>query len=199
MAYTGQTISNPITGERITFLKTARETQGQLLVFDCRVTPGGSALPPHVHTRQVERLTVLFGVLGVRRGSETFTLRPGQGIVPPPQVAHQWWNAGEGDMRMRVEVMPAGNLEDVLEALCALAAEGATSRDGMPRDPFHLATLARSSETYHPGVPVWMQKSILRLASPVAWLLGYDRDFATYRTPGTWPEGRVSSRQDSCR
>jgi hypothetical protein len=135
----------------------------------------------------------------VRRGGETFTLGPGQGIVLPPQVGHQWWNAGDGELHMRVEVIPPGNLEEVLEALCAMAVEGATTKDGMPRDPFQLANLARLSETYLPGVPVWMQKSMLRLASPVAWLLGYDRDFAAYRTPGTCPDGRVSSGRDSCR
>jgi len=58
MAHVGQVITNPITHELITFRKTTQETGGQMLVFDCRVTPGGTPLPPHVHTTQEERFAI---------------------------------------------------------------------------------------------------------------------------------------------
>jgi hypothetical protein len=52
MAHVGQVITNPITYERIAFRATTEETEGQSLVFDCAVAPGGTPLPPHVHATQ---------------------------------------------------------------------------------------------------------------------------------------------------
>jgi len=182
MAHAGQIISNPITGERITFLQTARDTQGRLLLFDCRVTPGGSTLPAHIHATQEERLTVVSGALGVTRGDNTYRLQPGQSITLPPKVKHQWWIAADEEVRMRVTVTPACNLETVLEVLCRMAQNGATDKHCLPKDPFQLVTLGRLSDTYVPGVPIWMQRSMLAVAAPVAWLLGYELDVPQYRT-----------------
>ena len=70
MAHVGQVITNPITHELITFRKTTQETGGQMLVFDCRVTPGGTPLPPHVHTTQEERFAMISGTLGIMCGGE---------------------------------------------------------------------------------------------------------------------------------
>jgi hypothetical protein len=44
VAQAGDVIENPITGERITFLKTTRETNGELLRFEY-VVPLGSPSP----------------------------------------------------------------------------------------------------------------------------------------------------------
>jgi hypothetical protein len=51
----GDQIENPVTGERIVFRETARETEGALLAFDYVLRPGGSVPFPHVHPRQMER------------------------------------------------------------------------------------------------------------------------------------------------
>src|SRR3982074_1104357 len=52
MAYAGQIIENPVSGERITFRKTAAETNGELLEFDLGLTPDGHVPGMHVHPAQ---------------------------------------------------------------------------------------------------------------------------------------------------
>ena len=42
MARAGETIENPVSGERFTFLRTARDTGGQFLELELAVRPGGS-------------------------------------------------------------------------------------------------------------------------------------------------------------
>ena len=42
----GDTIANPITGERVTFLTTSAETGGELVVIDAAVAPGGFVAAP---------------------------------------------------------------------------------------------------------------------------------------------------------
>ena len=41
MAFSGQIIHNPISGERIQFLRTAQDTDGALLEFELQLTPDG--------------------------------------------------------------------------------------------------------------------------------------------------------------
>ena len=49
MAYTGQTIENPVSGERITFLQTARDTGGEKLEIELELAPDGHVPGAHVH------------------------------------------------------------------------------------------------------------------------------------------------------
>ena len=57
----GDTIANPVTGERFTFTHTAASTDGELLAFDFALAPGGKVPIPHVHPIQTERFEVVSG------------------------------------------------------------------------------------------------------------------------------------------
>ena len=50
MAYTGQTISNPVSGEQITFLQTAADTDGKRLEFELALSPDGYVPGGHVRS-----------------------------------------------------------------------------------------------------------------------------------------------------
>lgn len=183
MAYAGQTIHNPITGEHITFVATADETNGESLIFECAVEPGKARLAPHLHTGQDEHFTMLSGTLGAMVGKEVYTLLPGQQLTLPRKIVHQWWNPTSQEVRFRVEVSPARNLEATLEAICGMAREGRLTKGAMPKDPFRLALFGKLSETYLPVVPVWMQRIGLAMGAAMARMLGYDPTFAAYRAP----------------
>ena len=75
MAFTGQTIHNPVSGERITFLKTAADTDGELLEFELELAPDGRVPGAHVHPEQEERFHVLEGTMTFRLGLQDH--RPG--------------------------------------------------------------------------------------------------------------------------
>jgi mannose-6-phosphate isomerase-like protein (cupin superfamily) len=182
MAYAGQRIYNPITREHITFLQMARDSGGRLVRFECRVAPGGERLPVHVHRSQEERFEVLAGSLGVLLGDTEQTLSVGETIVLPARIKHQWWNAGDGEVAFRVEVAPAGNMERVLEAIAGMARDGGLNRKCLPRNPLRMAQLARLSETYLPGIPIWIQRVGITMGSGVARLIGFDPEFAEYAT-----------------
>ena len=49
MIRTGQTIENPLTGERVTFLRTATDTKGASVLIDVGVKPGGAVAAAHGH------------------------------------------------------------------------------------------------------------------------------------------------------
>ncbi len=173
MAQAGRVITNPITRERITFVRTGAETQGACLIFECRCAPGGVRLPVHIHRTYEERFEILAGTLGAICGAAEYRLGAGDRVVLPPGIRHQWWNAGEDELHFRVEVTPARELETALEAICGLAQRGGMTRRCVPKNPFALAYIARVSETYLPGVPIALQQAGLAVLTSVGWLLGY--------------------------
>jgi hypothetical protein len=61
MARTDDMIEHPVTGERIEFLETARDTDGEALRMRLLVEPRGFAAAEHVHPRQDERFEILSG------------------------------------------------------------------------------------------------------------------------------------------
>ena len=59
MIRAGDTIENPVTGERIVFRQTSAETNGEAVVIDCFVKPSGFVAKAHVHPSQSERFEIL--------------------------------------------------------------------------------------------------------------------------------------------
>lgn len=175
MARRGDVIENPITGERITFLETAEDTDGALLRAAFSLKPGGF-LPGGVHTHpyQEERFEVTSGYLGVRVGRRKCILKPGQAVVVPPGVIHSWWNARAGQMEGAVEFRPALDMEGVFESSFALARDGKSGENGIPHPLQVLALLDEfADELGVPGLPHRLQRVVVRLLAPFARKRGY--------------------------
>jgi quercetin dioxygenase-like cupin family protein len=145
MAYKGQVIENPVSGEKITFLQTSRDTGGELLEIELELAPDGHVPGAHVHPEQEERFHVLEGTMKFRRGLRRITAGPGETVVVPAGTVHQFSNAGDETARVRVEVTPALDMEQLFETTVELALEGNTTRKGMPK-PLHLALFVRRFE-----------------------------------------------------
>src|SRR4029079_4541677 len=103
----GQTLANPVTGERFSFTHTAASTGGELLAFDFALRPGGAVPIPHLHPVQTERFEVTGGRMTFRVGLRKIEAGPGDVVEVAPGVAHSFANAGEDEARLRVEVRPA--------------------------------------------------------------------------------------------
>jgi quercetin dioxygenase-like cupin family protein len=175
----GDTIENPVTGERITFLETSRETGGEAVVIETAVQPHGFVAAKHVHPFQTEHFRVVAGTLGLQAGKDKLTLGPGETVTVEPGTAHKFWNAGEVEVRFVCEVRPALQFESLLETMFALAADGKTNRKGMP-NPLRLAVIAKAHfDTVRlPFPPAWMQLTGLAAGAPLGRLVGYTPTYA---------------------
>jgi quercetin dioxygenase-like cupin family protein len=142
MAHIGQSIENPVSGERIVFQRTGASTGGRLLAFELFLSPRGHVPASHVHPLQEERFTVVGGRLRFRKGLRSIVAGPGETVAVPPGTVHRFANAGEGVARVQVEVRPALRMEELLETSADLAREGRTLPNGMPL-PLDLALFLR--------------------------------------------------------
>jgi mannose-6-phosphate isomerase-like protein (cupin superfamily) len=174
----GDTIENPVTGERLVFRKTSLETNGELVVVEAFVKPTGFVASVHLHPHQEERFQVLRGTVGFKLDRSRMYVGPGQRIRVPAGTPHKFWNAGEDEAHFVCEVRPALQFEQLIETMFALASDGKTNRKGMP-NPLRLAVIARAhfDDVRLPFPPVWMQRMGLAMGAPVGRLFGYG---ATY-------------------
>lgn len=169
MAYAGQLIENPRSGERITFRETAAETGGERLVVDLELAPSGR-MPAglHIHPEQEERFEVVRGRMRFRVRGERIFAGPGDVVAVPPGVLHDWANVGEEIALVRVDVRPALAMERLFETAIALAQDGRTFANGMPK-PLDLALFVREFEREVQAAfpPLWVQRIVL---APLAWI-----------------------------
>jgi quercetin dioxygenase-like cupin family protein len=179
MAYTGQIISNPVSGEQITFLQTAADTNGELLEFELELTPDGHVPGAHVHPSQEERFHVLAGRMKFRRGWRRVVAEAGDTVIVPAGTVHRFANAGDDVARCRVEVVPALDMEQLLETTVELAIEGNVTRTGMPR-PLHLALFVERfrREVKAPFPPAWLVRTLMAPLRGLARARGHAERYA---------------------
>jgi quercetin dioxygenase-like cupin family protein len=168
MAFAGEVLENPISGEKFTFVKTAADTGGELLVVDLDLSPDGHVPGAHMHPLQEERFVVVRGVLKFRKGMRTKRARAGDSVVVPPGTVHRFKNAGDQPALVRVEVRPALRMEELFETSVALAREGRTTGSGMPY-PFELALFMNEfeAEVRAPFLPIGIVRMVM---APLAWM-----------------------------
>ena len=150
MVRTPDQIVNPVTGERIVFVRTAADTGGELLEFDDFWTRPGHRAPEHVHPKMEESWEVFRGSPCFRIGQEEIRAVAGDLVVAPPGVAHMGWNAGDDEVYVRVRMRPALRWEDFMVKLFAMAEAGQTDENGIPEPGLMMQLLTEFADEIAP-------------------------------------------------
>ena len=139
---------------------------------DVFVRPFGLVSAPHVHDDQEERLHVLSGHLRYRFGRVEQPLGARQTVSIPARVRHVWWNDGDVETHVVLELRPAHGSDALFDVLFRLAREGKTDEHGVP-GPLRLALLAERHGYYPGGVPLAIQRPFFSTLAAIARRLGY--------------------------
>ena len=168
MAYAGQTIENPVSGEKITFIQTAADTDGELLEIELELTARRRRPGAHIHPEQEERFEVVEGTMAFRLGLRKIVAGPGEVVTVPAGRVHKFKNAGDETAKVRVQVRPALDMEQLFETTVALARGRPHDGKGMPK-PLDLALFVRrfQREVKAPFPPAPVVRAML---APLAWL-----------------------------
>lgn len=179
----GEVYDNPVTGERVVIRLGTQETGGERLLADIYVRPGGAVAGEHIHPSIDETFTILKGRVGIAVGGERSIAEPGRTVHVPRGTAHEWWNAGDEEAHILVEITPAARFEAMIRNLFGLAQDGKTDKKGMP-GLLQLALLAREFEDVAQLTrpPRLVQKVLFGLLAPIARLKGYRGRYPHYET-----------------
>ena len=190
MAYRNKIITNPQTGNHITFLQTSTDTDGRLLEMEATYDPHSNEPVAHYHPYQVEDFTILFGELTVKMDGQLKILKEGDTLHMPVNKVHAMWNVTDNKAVVNWKVRPALGTEYLLETSSGLSLDGKT-KNGMP-NILQIASMANkfSREFRLTRPPYIIQKIVFIILTPFAWLFGYR---ATYKKYIDWPASETDT------
>jgi len=179
----GEVYDNPVTGERVVIRLGTQETGGERLVADVYVRPGGAVVGEHIHPSIDETFTILKGRVGIAIDGRRTIAEPGQTLHVPRGTAHDWWNAGDEEAHILVEITPATRFELMIRNLFCLAQDGKTDKKGKPK-LLQLALIAREFDDVVrlTRPPRLLQKVLFAILAPIARLKGYRGSYPHYVT-----------------
>jgi mannose-6-phosphate isomerase-like protein (cupin superfamily) len=172
-------IENPVIGDRVTFLQTAEETEGEYLLLKVELAPhGGNAM--HHHLTFTEAFEVLEGRLNIDVGGRHLVLGPGERALVPIKAHHRFYSTSDEPVTFIVETRPARRMEEALRVAYGLARDGKTNAKSVPRDILQLALLYELGESYLTGIPLFLQRAVFGALAKVARWRGVERSFEKY-------------------
>ena len=142
---------NPIIKDRVTIIKTSKETNGEYTLVEVELARGGGN-GLHAHTSFTEEFTSLEGELGVELDKKQMRLAPGNSALVPIGQWHRFYNPGNNTVRFLVKLTPGHEgFENGLRIGYGLAESGLTNKKGIPKKISHLAVLLSFTDTVLPG------------------------------------------------
>lgn len=181
MLKSGQTFTNPATGELVEILETSRETNGTRIRFRATLPQGKGFEVEHLHEIADEVFEIESGWLSYKLNGQAGKIGPGQRIVLPRNQAHAHWNADAETLVVVNTISPGYDADGFLETLFGLAIDGKLDKTGQP--PFLQVMVWMTdleSKTYLAAIPKGVQRFLAALLSPIAKLLGYRAMYAKY-------------------
>ena len=147
---TNRTITNPMVKDKVTFLKTAEDTNGEqtLLSIDLAIN-GGNDL--HYHDTFEETFIAVEGTLGITLEDKEIILQPGESITVPIGLLHRFYNPNGHPIKFETKITPASrNLEEFLQIIYGLARDGKTNKKSIPTNLNDIGILSLLGETLPP-------------------------------------------------
>ena len=181
MAFKGKLLKNPVTGQDIIFLQTARDTGGNLLEMESTYLGRSQEPITHYHPEQAEDFFVIEGALTVMMNGFIRVYRSGEGFHVPKRTVHSMWNATNSRTVMNWQVRPALDTEYLLETTAGLAADGRTSSSGKP-SLLQIALIGnRFRRVFRLAKPPYIvQRILFSLLTPFAILTGHKAIYRKY-------------------
>jgi mannose-6-phosphate isomerase-like protein (cupin superfamily) len=102
------------------FVKTAADTDGELLEMEATYEPSSMPPIPHFHPSQREHFEILAGTMHARVDGAERELRAGDTLDIEAGVVHSMWNEGPEPARTLWQTRPALRTEEFFERTAAV-------------------------------------------------------------------------------
>jgi quercetin dioxygenase-like cupin family protein len=188
----GEIYENRVQGDRFFVREGGEDTGGERLVGDLYIRPGGAIAGKHVHSYITERFEVVAGTVGFHVAGRDELARLGEPVEVPPGAVHAWWNAGEDEAHVLVDVRPAERFELMVQNLYGLANDGKSNAKGVPR-LLPLALFAR--EFRREGEFIRPPRLVQRLGFAVLAPLARARGYRAVNPDYLGPAGKAAVRR----
>ncbi|WNC14745.1 cupin domain-containing protein [Brevibacillus brevis] len=187
MSSLSRSVSNPHTGETVTFLKTTEETNGEYLLFRTDLPPK-EGIFLHYHTELVETFEGITGNLELTVDGKKTTLKPGDKAVVPLDKVHRFYNPSDQFVSFNIEIRPAARFEAFVRCGYGLDTDGRSFympflKQYVPKNPLLLGTIFEMGAFYLPFLPLSLQKWIFGALAKLSARTGAAKSLEKYYIP----------------
>ena len=189
----GDVIWNPLTGEKAMLVESAAESGGARVVADFGVEAGGFVPGGvHVHDHCAEHVEIRAGRITFAIAGQQRVVGPGEQLSVAPGTWHEWWNAGDDEVLVRVRIEPALRFEEAIMVIWGLCADGHTDAQGRP-SPLLGALLATRfrREIRFRRPPDAVQRVLFPPLAALGRRRGLERTIGRYLDPATHPSAEA--------
>lgn len=102
------------TGEKIKFLKTGNDTNGEYLENIVKLPASGEGPRTHRHVFQTEYFEAITGNLGLDCGDKKIVLLPGESFIVPKNTLHKCYSVDGQEIEFKTIFRPALSIEYLL-------------------------------------------------------------------------------------
>ncbi|MBK6611791.1 MAG: cupin domain-containing protein [Sphingobacteriales bacterium] len=178
MAKQGDQITNARTGQRMVFLKTSKETNGNLLEIDSFNPKTDMREPIHIHPKQESSAEVVSGKLHFLINGKEQIVGPGEKITIPAGAHHCFWNEENEEAHSIQRFSPALTIDEFFETFFALSRDGKLNEKGIPNFIHASMILLKHRNDIRVINPPWIIQIMTYLTlSPIGWLMGYRNNY----------------------
>ncbi|GEK32897.1 cupin domain-containing protein [Kurthia sibirica] len=181
-----RSVQHKYTKEQITFVETAKDTNGAYLLIEVSLPPNGDGPPLHVHDEFVEEFMVLSGVLTVTVGKIEHQLTAGQSITAPIGTDHTFTNNSSDQVVFNVTLTPPSQFEESVRIHYGLMDDNLTKNDGTPKNIFHLIAILKLQNTYIAGKSISSQRRLFSI------IIGLGKLFGQYKKLEKYTEEKIN-------
>ncbi|MBU9720024.1 MULTISPECIES: cupin domain-containing protein [Bacillaceae] len=154
-------IINGITGEKITFLESFHETNGEYLKIKVDLPPKAEGPPLHFHTAFEEFFEVLEGELTITIEEEEKGYNKGDSLHVPTKVNHRFRNLSDKPVSFYVTLTPGQYFEESMRIAYGLIDDNKINKDGTPKSLVHTALILKMQDTNITTMPKIVQTVLL--------------------------------------
>src|SRR3712207_340385 len=126
----GEVYENRVQGDRFVVREGSEDSAGERLLGDLYIRPGGAVAGRHTHAYITERFEVVTGTVRFHLDGRDELAGPGDRVEIPPGAVHDWWNVGDDEAHVLVDIRPAERFELMIQNLYGLANDGQTNASG---------------------------------------------------------------------
>ena len=169
----GDVIDNPAARMMLRLVRTAAETDGELLEMEATYEACSVEPLEHFHPKQDEHFEILAGAMEAQISGERRPLRAGDTVDVPAGTVHAMWNGGDEQARVMWQTRPALRSEEFFRTIAAMAKDGKLTTRGA-RDPLAgAAVMQEFRDEFRPTTPPALVQAVaFPVLSVVARVLG---------------------------
>jgi quercetin dioxygenase-like cupin family protein len=160
------------TGDSVELLEPAAASGGAFTRIRFVFKAGGLRVSPHRHLEQDETFEVLSGTMGYTLRGKKHHAAAGSTVTLPRGIIHTHFSAGPEDTVVIQTMRPGLDFDYIAENLFGLGTEhrGIAGLDSIIQG---LVWLRKMKGPFYLGAPLWLQRSLAALVTPIAYRFGY--------------------------